>query len=152
MISTKGAFFSTVMVENYSCYEQDFQEYHFIKESSWHWSVFICTEKRGFIHCAVFGNAITLLALYRCRTIHSSTKALFYSLPFSDFGVGMVAQPLQFESGLGVLRADLHLFCSIQLFYTAVAYFFCSVSFVTMTAISIDRYLALYFRMRYRVV
>ena len=140
------------MAENYSCSEQDFQEYHFIKESSWYWIVFICTVNVVLSISAVLGNAIILLILYQCRTIHSSTKALFYSLTLSDFGVGMVAQPSQVASGLGVLRANLHLFCSIQPFYAAVAYFFCSVSFVTMTAISIDRYLALYFRMRYRVV
>lgn len=140
------------MAENFSCSDQDFHEYHFIKESSWRWSVFIISVNVFLSIFAVSGNIVILVTLYQCRTIHPSTKALFYSLTFSDFGVGMVAQPLQVASGLGVLQADLNLFCSIQPFYAAAAYFFCAVSFVTMTVISIDRYLALYLRMRYRVV
>ena len=141
-----------MMAEIHPCSGQDLQEYQFIKESSRRWSIFICTANVVLSVFAVFGNSLILLALYRCRSIHSATKALFYSLTLSDFGVGMVAQPLQVASGLGVLLTDLNLFCSVQPFYAAVAYFFCSVSFVTMTSISIDRYLALYFRMRYRVV
>lgn len=143
---------SKMIAKSDSCSEQDFQEYLFIKESSWHWSVFICTVNVVLSIFAVSGNAIILITLYRCRCIHSSTKALFYSLSFSDFGVGMVAQPLQVASGLGTLLSDLNLFCSIQPFYAVVAYFFCSVSFLTMTVISMDRYFALYFRMRYRAV
>ena len=78
--------------------------------------------------------------------------ANFYSLAFSDFGVGIVAQPLQVASGAGALKNDLKLFCSIQPVYAIVAYFFCAVSFLAMTAISLDRYFALYLKARYRLV
>lgn len=137
---------------NHSCSRQDFSEYQFIRESPPHWYIFLCTANVVLSTFAVVGNAVILLALRQCRSIHSPTKALFYSLAFSDFGVGMVAQPLQVAAGVAALQADLDLFCSVQPFYAAVAYYFCSVSFATMTAISIERYLALRLGMRYRLV
>lgn len=137
---------------NYSCSRQDFNEYQFIRESPPHWYIFLCTANVVLSTFAVVGNAVILLALRQCHSIHSPTKALFYSLAFSDFGVGMVAQPLQVAAGVAALQADLDLFCSVQPFYAAVAYYFCSVSFATMTAISIERYLALRLGMRYRLV
>lgn len=137
---------------NHSCSRQDFNEYQFIRESSPQWYVFLCTANVVLSTFAVIGNAVILLALRQCRSIHSPTKALFYSLAFSDFGVGMVAQPLQVATGVATLQGDLNLFCSVQPFYAAVAYYFCSVSFATMTAISIERYLALRLGMRYRLV
>lgn len=137
---------------NHSCSRQDFREYQFIREAPRHWYVFLCAANVILSVCAVFGNAIILLALHQCHSIHSPTKALFYSLTFSDFGVGMVAQPLQVVAGIAALHGDINLFCSVQPFYAAVAYFFCSVSFITMTAISIERYLALRLGIRYRLV
>lgn len=141
---------SVMMAKNPSCSKQDFQEYQFIKESSRNWSVFICIANLVLSIVAVSGNAVILIALLQCRSIYSSTKALFFSLTFSDFGVGMLAQPLQVASGFVVLLSDLDLFCAIQPIYAATAYFFCSVSFLTITAISIDRYFALYLGVRYR--
>ena len=138
--------------KSYFCSEQDFQEYMFIKEYRRRWTVFICSINAALSVVAVFGNAAILIALFQCRSIHSSTKAIFYSLAFSDFGVGMIAQPLQIATGTGVLQDDLNLFCSIQPIYATVAYFFCSVSFMTITAISIDRYFALHYGGRYRLV
>lgn len=137
---------------SYFCSAQDFQEYMFIKQYSPLWTVFICSMNAVLSIVAVLGNAAILMALPQCRSIHSSTKVLFYSLAFSDFGVGIVAQPLQVASGAGALKNVLKLFCSIQPVYAIVAYFFCAVSFLTMTAISLDRYFALYLGGRYRLV
>ena len=137
---------------NQPCSRQDFQEYQFIRESSSVWYIFLCTANVVLSIFAVTGNAVILFALYQCHSIHSPTKALFYSLAFSDFGVGMVAQPLQVAAGIATLYGDLNLFCSVQPFYAAVAYYFCSVSFITMTAISIERYLALRLGIKYRLV
>ena len=53
-----------------------------------------------------------LFALYQCRSIHSPTKVLFYSL--AVFGAGMDAQPLQVAPGIATLYGDLNLFSSIQ--------------------------------------
>ena len=137
---------------SYSCSEQDFREYIFIKEYSPLWTIFICSMNAVLSIVAVLGNAAILMALPQCRSIHSSTKVLFYSLAFSDFGVGIVAQPLQVAPGAGALKNDLKSFCSIQPVYATVAYFFCAVPFLTMTAITLDRYFALYLGARYRLV
>lgn len=146
------ASFSVMTGTSHFCSGQDIQEYCFIKEYSPLWTIFICSMNAVLSIVAVLGNAAILMALPQCRSIHSSTKVLFYSLAFSDFGVGIVAQPLQVASGAGALKNVQKLFCSIQPVYAIVAYFFCAVSFLTMTAISLDRYFALYLGGRYRLV
>lgn len=105
---------------NNSCTNQDFREYQFIRKSPRHWYVFLCIANVVLSISAIVGNSIILIALFQCRTIYSSSKALFYSLALSDFGVGLIAQPLQVATGLGALRGNLELFCSVQPFYAAV--------------------------------
>ena len=124
-----------------------------LKEYPRCWTVFIGTLNAVLSLVAASENAAIVFALFQCRSIHSAAKSLFYSLALSDFGVGMVEQPLQIAAtGTGILQDVLNSFCSIQPTYATVAYFFCSVSFITMTAKSVDRYLDLYLRERYRVV
>ena len=140
------------MEQHNSCSSQDFREYQFIFASPWQVSVFACSTSLLLSLCAIFGNAFILVALHNCRSISSTSKVLFQCLALSDFGVGLVAQPLHVASTVGVLLKDIGFFCSVQPFYAAVAYFFGSISFATMTAVSVDRYLALRLRMQYRLV
>ena len=88
------------------------------------------------------GNALVLIAASKSRRIRSSSMEILSSLAFSDLLFGIIAQPLflahQFtkESFLNSLMV---------LIVNPV----CGVSLWTLTAISVDRFLALHFHMRY---
>ncbi|KAJ7340333.1 hypothetical protein OS493_003070 [Desmophyllum pertusum] len=100
----------------------------------------------------VFGNSLILHALRKCQTLQSPTKALFCSLAFSDLGVGIVVYPLSAVFCFAAVFNNIEVFCAIQYPYLIVAYCLGSVSFLTMTAISLDRYYAFTLRLRYRQV
>ena len=88
------------------------------------------------------GNALVLIAASKSRRIRSSSMEILSSLAFSDLLFGIIAQPLflahQFtkESFLNILMV-------------LIVYPICGVSLWTLTAISVDRFLALHFHMRY---
>ena len=101
---------------------------------------------------ALTGNAIILLALRRCSSLHPSSKALFSSLAISDFGVGLVAQPLFAAYRLAIAWDNPGLFCIVGLPYSLFSSFLGLVSFCTISVVALDRHLALILRFRYRKI
>ena len=101
---------------------------------------------------ALTGNAIILLALRRCSSLHPSSKALFSSLAISDFGVGLVAQPLFAAYTLAIAWDNPGLFCIVGLPYSLFSSFLGLVSFCTISVVALDRHLALILRFRYRKI
>ena len=97
----------------------------------------------------VFGNLLILHALRKCQTIHAPTKVLFCSLAFSDLGVGIVVYPLFATYCLAAVFDDIEVFCAIRGPYTIAAYCLASVSFYSMTVLSLDRFYAFTTRLRY---
>ena len=97
----------------------------------------------------VFGNLLILHALRKCHTLHAPTKVLFCSLTFSDLGVGMVVYPLFATYCFAAVFDDIQVFCAIRGPYTIAAYCLASVSFFTMTVLSLDRFYAFTTRLRY---
>lgn len=101
-----------------------------------------CILNVPLILICIVGNALVLIAASKSRRIRSSSMEILSSLAFSDLLVGIIAQPLflahQFtkESFLNSLMV---------LIVNPV----CGVSLWTLTAISVDRFLALHFHMRY---
>ena len=95
---------------------------------------------------ATLGNSVILAALRRCQTLHSPSKALFYSLVLSDLGVGVLVIPLKLALNLSVVLNIPSLYCLLWRPFRIIAALMGTVSFFTSTAIALDRYLA--FRLR----
>ena len=100
----------------------------------------------------VFANTLILHALRKCQTLHAPTKALFFGLAFSDLAVGIVIHPLFATYCFAAVFNNIEVFCAIRSPYTIAAYFLGSVSFLTMTAISLDRFYAFTLKLRYHQV
>ena len=94
-------------------------------------------------------NILVLSAIRKNTSLHLPSKLLLGNLVLTDLGVGIVAQPMF----VAFLVAKVKGFSDICFLY-ASAYITGSilirVSLLTMTAISLDRYIALYFHLRYR--
>ena len=101
---------------------------------------------------AFLGNALILVALRKESSLHPPSKILYCSLATTDFFVGLFSEPLYATYLISVVtkRWDIcpHAFTSAFI----AGYLLGSVSFLTMTAISVDRLLALLLRLRYRQV
>ena len=101
-----------------------------------------CVLNAALMLIAIIGNSLVLTAISKTPAIRSPSITLLCSLAVSDFLVGLVAQPLYIAKEL---RKDLYL--------TLICYFMtygcCGVSLFTVTAISLDRFAALHYHMRY---
>lgn len=101
---------------------------------------------------ATLGNILILIALSKTSSLHPSSKILYRCLATADLFVGMVAQPLLAAQLL--FRVDEHRFLcyiALRMCYCA-GVILCGVSMTTLTAISVDRLLALQLALRYRQV
>ena len=102
---------------------------------------------------AFLGNTLILVALRKESTsLHAPSKLLFRCLATTDLGVSLIAEPLKVIYWISVVREQWNLcrFTNAANFITA--YILCIVSLFTLTAISVDRLLALLLGLRYRQV
>lgn len=91
---------------------------------------------------AIIGNALVLAAILRTPSLRSPSITLLCSLALSDLLVGLVVQPVY----LAYLQTEND---SLYQPLTVMAFSACGVSLHTITAISVDRFLALHYHMRY---
>lgn len=105
--------------------------------------VIICVLNAPLMLISIAENLLVLAAIKRTPSICSSSMTMLSSLAVSDLLVGFVAQPFFLASLL--TRVTL-----VERLSKITAFCLCGVSFCTMTAISIDRFLALQYPMRYQ--
>ena len=98
---------------------------------------------------AVVGNVLIIVVLHKVSSLHPPSKLLLACLAFTDLSVGLIAHPLF----CGLLFPPKRLSsCSRFFIVLNTSFLFSSVSLSTMTAISVDRLLALLLGLRYRQV
>ena len=102
-----------------------------------------CVVNAPLMLISILGNALVLAAIIRTPTIRSTPHMIILcSLTVSDFLVGLIAQPIYIAEQLTedrfVDRAAVMIGSSL-----------CGVSLLTITAITVDRLLALHYHMRY---
>lgn len=101
---------------------------------------------------ALLGNALILVALHKECSLHSPSKLLFRCLASTDICIGLIAEPLAIIRWISMVKEDWNL-CRYSLpLYFIAGYTLSSVSLLTLTAISVDRLLALVLGLRYRQV
>ncbi|XP_078365568.1 adenosine receptor A3-like [Oculina patagonica] len=101
---------------------------------------------------ATLGNSLILFALHKDTSLHPPSKLLLRSLAVTDLFVGVVSLPIAITLLLSVVKENWNL-CRLAKYSVYVITTICSgVSLATLTAIGVDRLLALLLRMRYRQV
>ena len=99
---------------------------------------------------AILGNALAVVALQKPTSLHPPSKLLLGCLVTTDLCVGLITQPLR---AVFLLSPDhTKRFHYIKIASNGTAFIFCAVSLLTMTAISVDRLLALMLGLRYKHV
>ncbi|CAH3174761.1 unnamed protein product [Porites lobata] len=101
---------------------------------------------------AFLGNSLILVALRRDSSIHPSSKLLYRNLAITDLCVGIIVEPLKVAFWISVVnrRWDICYYAYLTVYFAGVT--LCLVSLITLTAISVDRLLALLLGLRYRQV
>ena len=91
---------------------------------------------------SVIGNFVVLAAVLKTSSLHSPSLIFLCSLAVSDLLVGLVVQPVY-------IAYELTKFGFLYQPMTTMAVTAAGASLSTMTAISVDRFLALHYHMRY---
>ena len=101
---------------------------------------------------AFLGNTLILVALHKESSLHPPSKLLFRNMATTDMCVGIISEPLCVTYLISVIyeRWNICRFASAAAHITG--YIVGSVSLLTLTAISVDRLLALLSGLRYRQV
>ena len=101
---------------------------------------------------AFLGNSLILVALRKTSSLHPPSKLLYRSLATTDLCTGIIVDPLVVTRFIGVMNKQWNICRYAYDAITITGYILCSLSFLTMTAISVDRLLALLLGLRYREV
>jgi len=98
------------------------------------------------------GNALLLIALRKESSLHPPSKLLLRTLATTDLCVGIFAEPLAVTFWMSVVRENWSICRHALVTSFITGYILCGVSVGTLTAISVDRLLALLLGLRYRQV
>ena len=101
---------------------------------------------------AFFGNSLILVSLYKESSLHPPSKLLYRCLATTDLLVGLVAQPLYATYWMSVVQEHWSLCRYVRDATYITGYVLFLVSLMTMTAISVDRLLALMLGLRYKQI
>ncbi|XP_078342658.1 melanocyte-stimulating hormone receptor-like [Oculina patagonica] len=99
---------------------------------------------------AFLGNIMIIVALQKPSSLHPPSKLLLGCLASTDLCVGVISQPLFAAYLMSPQHSERCHF--IQIILATVGLTFYGVSLITLTAISVDRLLALMLGLRYRQV
>ena len=94
-------------------------------------------------------NIVTIYAIYKTSTMPKTLKTLLLSLACSDVAVGLFSQPLYIFFLINWLRLH-NPGCNTQQVRTISSSLFSTASFLSVVAVSVDRFLAVHFHLRYQ--
>ena len=107
----------------------------------------------GFVAIAAFlGNTLILVALHKESSLHAPSKLFFRNLATTDLCVGLISEPLYVTYVVSTLNEAWNICSYVNTVSNITGHILCGVSLLTLTAISVDRLLALLLRLRYRQV
>lgn len=106
----------------------------------------LCAINTLFASSAIIGNSVVFIAIVSIRRLHNPSNLLLCNLTITDFGVGLVVQPLFVVFLLGYRS------WKVQLTLGFLSACFSGASLNTMTYIAIDRFLAVYYHLRYNTI
>ena len=101
---------------------------------------------------AFLGNTLILVALCKESSLHPPSKLLLRCLAATDICIGVIAEPLGVIRWISMVNEDWYLCRYLFAWYYITGYTLSSVSLLTITAISVDRLLALVLGLRYRQI
>ena len=101
---------------------------------------------------AFLGNSLILTALHKESSLHPPSKLLLRSLATTDLLVGLIAEPVFVIYCISIANEHWNMFRYASLVGFTLSHIFCGVSMLTLTAISVDRLLALLLGLRYKQV
>ena len=114
--------------------------------------IFLSAINVFFSVAAFLGNTLILVALHKESSLHPPSKLLYRNLTVTDLCVGIIVEPLKVASWISMVNKKWKICYYVSLTNSLSALLLCAVSLFTITALSLDRLLALLLGLRYRQV
>ena len=146
MISFNSSFNESI-ISNYSLPDHDSKEKHNLY---WYVPVIVnCALNAPLSITAIMGNAIIIYSIWSSPSLHSPSITLLFGLAICDLSVGMIVQPFYVIYRMFYVTNQRQTGAMMKAF-NVISNLLCGVSFLTTTAVSIDRYLAVHLHLRYQ--
>lgn len=97
---------------------------------------------------SIASNFLVMCTIILTKPLRTPSNALLLGLAVSDFGVGIISQPLFCVLRIAELLKNVDLFCRFGEVFQASIWMLATVSFFTYMAITADRYMAVYLHLR----
>ena len=111
----------------------------------------LCVLNFIFSPVATFGNTLAIQALRKTSLLPANMRKLFLSLALSDLGVGLFAHVMLTVVFQMAVNSNLELLCPVIVtFCDVILYLLVCASFLNVTAIAVDRFLAVSLHLRYQ--
>ena len=101
---------------------------------------------------AFFGNALILVALYKESCLHSPSKVLLSKLAATDLCVGLIIEALTVMYLMSVVNEHWNICRYLAVTCSVISVTLFALSLLALTAISVDRLLALLLGLRHKQV
>ena len=101
---------------------------------------------------AVTANVLVLVVMCRNHALHTAGNVLLGCLAFSDVMVGLVSQPAYIVARVSENHGDFQRLCISRLVAQLTGWTASGVSFLTLTAIGVEKYISLFRPLRYHTL
>ena len=94
-------------------------------------------------------NTVVIIAIWRTPVLHQPRIVLLGSLAVSDLLVGLTSEPSFLVAEISLLLGNMDIYCLAVFIHFYTGWMFNGISFLTLSAISFERFLALRLHLRY---
>ena len=108
-----------------------------------------CVFNNFLTYTAVLLNIVTMYAMQKTTSLPKTLKTLLFSIAISDVGIGLLAQPVYSSLLVKWLQLN-HPSCNNYRVCDILANLFLASSFLSVVAVSVDRFLAIHLHLRYQ--
>ena len=108
-----------------------------------------CVFNIFFTYTTIMMNTVTIQAIRKASSLPKTLKMLLISLVVSDIGIGVIVQPWYSLLLVKLLKQN-NPGCTTYMAFGSIWILFCNASFFGVVAISVDRFLAIHFHLRYQ--
>ncbi|XP_029188192.2 melanocyte-stimulating hormone receptor-like [Acropora millepora] len=115
-------------------------------------SVMSCVISSIFALTSVLGNGTIMFVIWKDKDLHSPSHTLLFCLAVADALVGLISQPCFVAFKTAELLRQYDVYCNLRLIQFFFGWIIGSVSYLILSAISIDRLLALSLHLRYNSI
>ena len=109
-----------------------------------------CVFNSFLSYTAIVLNIVTIHVLRKASSLSKTLKTLLLSLAVSDLGIGLFGQPFYTSVLVKLLLQNQNPDCHTLLVFGFIISVFLFASFLSVLAISVDRFLAIHLHLRYK--